>query len=247
MKINQKGLLIFLICFYCLKGKAQETETYNDAWFFLLNNFQINEKWSAGSEIHWRNTNFLADKQQLILRPFLTFTQNENFNYTMGYSYLRSYPYTETAIPAPKPEHNIWEQVVINQNHKKLSFSHRFRLEHRFQGDLLQTSAGDYEVDGFSFSNRFRYRFTIQRPITEKLFIHVFDELWINMADDFQNPDYDRNWFYAGLGYKIFDNGNVQLGYIHQNIKKSEQLFESHPTLVTTFIYNFDFTRGEDM
>jgi len=237
-----KGLLIILISFIAIKGAAQETKSYNDAWFFLLNNYNFSENWSAGSEIHCRNTNFLGDKEQLILRPFVTYTQNETFSYTVGYSYLRSYPYTENAIPETKPEHNVWEQININHNHNKLSFSHRFRLEHRFQGDLLQNTAGNFEVDGFSFSNRFRYRFTIQRPITEKLFAHVFKELWIGMADDFKNPRYDRNWLYLGLGYKVFKQGNVQLGYMHQNIKKSEQLYESHPTLLLTFVYNFDFS-----
>ena len=163
----------------------------------------------------------MSKKQQLILRPFITYSPTENpLAYSIGYSYLRSYPYTENAIPATKPEHNIWEQITLSQVYKELSFSHRFRLEHRFQGNLVMNSNQNYAVDDFSFSNRFRYRLTVRYPIFNNWFINIFDELWINMNENFQYPAYDRNWLYLGIGYEIMKNGNIQVAYLHQNIKK---------------------------
>ncbi|MFD2433009.1 DUF2490 domain-containing protein [Mesonia maritima] len=243
MKI--KVIVVIVISLLSFKNSAQETKSYSDAWFLLLNNYEFSEKWSGGSEIHWRNTHFLSKKQQLILRPFITYSPTESpLAYSIGYSYLRSYPYTENAIPATKPEHNIWEQITLSQAYKELSFSHRFRLEHRFQGNLVMNNNQNYTVDDFS-SNRFRYRLTVRYPIFNNWFINIFDELWINMNENFQYPAYDRNWLYLGIGYEILKNGNIQVAYLHQNIKKSDNLFEVHPTLQFTFQYDFDFRRKE--
>ncbi|MFB6306824.1 MAG: DUF2490 domain-containing protein [Flavobacteriales bacterium] len=232
-------LIIFFFSLITIEGYTQKTDNQSDAWFFLLNHYKLNDKWSAGSEIHWRNTRFLQDKEQLLLRPFIAYKPNKGVSYTAGYTFIQSYSTSYNNLPISKPEHNIWEQVSLKQTLNKFRISHRFRIEHRFQGDISLNDNAEHEINGFEFSNRFRYRLTLKRSLTDKLFIHLFDEIWIKMNDEFKFPVYGKNWFYAGLGYKIIKNGNLQLAYLHQNINKGNGFFVRNPTVQFTFQYDF--------
>lgn len=234
--------LVITLFFAALPSQAQETDTYSDAWLFLNTKFKLNDKWSAANELHWRMTDFVGKKQQLLIRPFMTYKHNETVGFSVGYSFALSYPYSSDILEKGKPEHNFWEQVSLSHKQGKVSFGHRFRLEHRFQGNMV-IRGGKEEVDGYEFGNRFRYRFTLKRPLSEKFFIHLFDEIWVKMNDSFQSPSYDRNWLYLGLGYKVTPNSNIQLAYLHQNVKKSSLLFERHPTLQISYGLNFDFSK----
>ncbi|MDN5215825.1 DUF2490 domain-containing protein [Fulvivirgaceae bacterium BMA12] len=238
MKKIKLLILYFALVSWMAKLHAQETKTYMDAWFLLLNHYEISDQWSAGSEIHWRNTRFLKDKEQLLLRPFVDYRRNDKVVYTLGYTYIRSYPFSEMAIPKTKPEHNVWEQVTLKHTLHKLAIAHRYRVEHRFQGNLKQNDTNDYFVNGYSFSNRFRYRLTMKYPIHQRLFFQVFDELWIKSDQLFNNLDFGRNWFYIGFGKKVFDHGSIQIAYLYQLIKLNAFLYEKHPTVQLTFQYD---------
>ncbi|MEQ9301201.1 MAG: DUF2490 domain-containing protein [Cyclobacteriaceae bacterium] len=220
--------------------KAQVTEDYTDAWFLLLTDYKVNERWTLGNELHWRNVNFLKDKEQLLVRPYVDYHANENVTFSAGYTYIRSYPYRQEAFKITRPEHNVWEQVTLQHGSGKFTLSHRYRLEHRFQGVFRPDDSGQFEVDGYEFTNRFRYRFTLKHPIGEKYFLHIFDELWVKADDDFQNAHFDRNWLYLGLGRKLGTHSNVQIAYLHQMIRLNALLYERHPTLQLTYQHRFE-------
>lgn len=141
--------------------------------------------------------------------------------------------------PIAVPEHNFWEQLTLNQILGKYKLSHRYRIEHRFQGVLVSDESGNYYIEGHDFANRFRYRFSLKRDLTSVWFINTFDELWINMDDNLSPKSFDRNWFYAALGVHISPHANMQLGYMHQWIKKANDLFERHNTM--TIVFQSDF------
>lgn len=217
--------------------EAQQTQTYSDAWLLLLNHVELNDRWVLGNELHWRSTHFLGDKEQLLIRPFVTY-RTTNVDYSAGYSYIKSYPYRSETVQLAKPEHNVWEQVTLKHQSGKFSFAHRYRLEHRFQGVLVET-ANEPKVESYAFSNRFRYRLTVKHPIGERYFIHAFNELWVRMNDDFGQVKFDRNWLYLGLGRKLKEGANIQLAYLHQSIQLSNGDYERHPTLQLTLQYDF--------
>ena len=185
----------------------------NDVWFLLLNHYEINSDWSVGNEFHYRLTDFLKTNKQIIIRPFVTFS-NKDIDYTIGYSYINNFSTIEN---------NIWEQISLNHESNKIKYSHRFRLEHRFVNN---------------FSNRFRYRFTLKYPISNKWFFNLFDEIWIKTDSKFRNPEYDRNWIYFGVGYKPINNSNIQLAYLHQNTNIGID-YMINPTIQLSFQYDF--------
>lgn len=229
----------FLVLFFTLisffPSRAQEVHGEPDVWFLLLNHYKINDSWSLGNEFHMRFSDYLNEEEQLLIRPFVNFHASPNIVLTAGYTFINTYPYGKYPLPANKPENNFWEQVTVIQDVNKTNIQHRYRWEHRWQGDLVQNGVnGPYEVDGFSYSNRFRYRLTVRRPISDKFFINIFDELWIGMDQKLRNVAYDRNWLYLALGYQITDKISVQTAYLHQYVKNSPDRYEKHPSLQIT-------------
>lgn len=228
-------LVLFFILISFLPTRAQEVHGEPDVWFLLLNHYKINDSWSVGNEFHMRYSDYLNEEEQLLIRPFVNFHANPNVVLTAGYTFINTYPYGKYPLPANKPENNFWEQVTVIQDVNKTNIQHRYRWEHRWQGDLVQNGVnGPFEVDGFSYSNRFRYRLTVRRPISDKFFINIFDELWIGMDQKLRNVAYDRNWLYLALGYQITDKISVQTAYLHQYVKNSPDRYEKHPSLQIT-------------
>ncbi len=228
-------LTCVLTIFFIPTSRAQEIHGEPDVWFLLLNHYKINDNWSLGNEFHMRYSDYLNEEEQLLIRPFINYHANPNVVLTAGYTFINTWPYGEYPLPANKPENNVWEQVTLIQDIGLTNIQHRYRWEHRWQGDLIQnTTGGPFEVDGFSYSNRFRYRITIRRPINEKWFINIFDELWFSMDRRLQNLDYDRNWIYLALGYQVTDKLSVQAAYLHQYIKNNPARYERHPGLQIT-------------
>ena len=149
--------------------------------------------------------------------------------FSIGYSFIQNYPYGKYPLKGDKPEHNIWEQVTVNQLLGNIKISHRYRLEQRFHSSY-NLNKMEYDFSQITHSNRFRYKITIKHPIGWKYFAQAFCELWIASDSHLNNTSFDRNWIYAGLGRR-FDNGlSVQVAYLHQKIKVKEELYERHPT-----------------
>ena len=238
----KKLVLLFIGMLASMIVMSQDKKSYNDIWFMVLNHYKLNEKWMLGNEIHWRNTNFLRSKEQLLLRPFVSFKPKEVVAFSMGYSYIRSYPFEEGSVLGTKPEHNLWEQISLFHKAGKFSVAHRYRLEHRIQGVFEENPTHNIELNGFDFTNRIRYRITFKRSISDRYFIMLFDEVWITANDHFDFSNFDRNWAYVGVGKRFSQNQSVQLAYLHQSIRKSDNLYQRHPTIQLTF--QIDFVKG---
>jgi hypothetical protein len=234
----KKILIPLLTLIFFTKSFGQETHGDPEFWFLMLNHYKIDDQWAVGNELHIRRTAFMSDQKQFILRPFVNFKPGESVVYSVGYSYIKTQPYGEYPLPDALPEHNFWEQVTVNQSLGKTTLSHRYRMEHRYQGNLIERPpSGNVEVDGYNFSNRFRYRLTLRKPINDDYFIHIFDELWVSADRNFKQAAYNQNWIYLGMGRNV-GNGNIQLAYLHQHAS-SGGIVERHPTLQLTFQYDF--------
>jgi long-subunit fatty acid transport protein len=149
-----------------------------------------------------------------------------------GYTFITTYPYGSYPLPENLHEHNVWEQIELKQKFGKTKILHRYRLEQRWIGNLvLNSESTDFEADGYVFRHRFRYRFTALVDLSDKWFLHFFDELFIRSGEEFKLIGFDRNWLYGGVGYKVNDRMNIQLAYLHQYIRRTANLFEQHHTI----------------
>lgn len=230
---------IFLLLFFLtiLEGKAQEISHNNNVWFFSLNNIQFSEKWSYLQEFHWRTTDWMQTKQQLLIRPGLKYKVNKNLSFSGGYTFIATYPYGDFAVVENTPEHQLWEQFSLKHKIGKLNISHRYRLENRWIGlfDL------DLNADGFAFTNRFRYRLLVSIPfvkIGEKQSkLILYDELWFVLQNNLAPSAINQNWIGLNWSYPIYKSLDFRLGYQHQYLWVGNNV-ESNPTVMFSFKSN---------
>ena len=106
-------------------------------------------------------------------------------------------------------EQRLWEQLVLNQYFTRLKIEHRYRVEQRW---LSQRDGSDL------YRNRLRYRLNAflplnHRSITENTaFVSVYNEVFLNPS----GPVFERNRFYAGVGYQAGAHWVGQLGWLRQ-------------------------------
>ena len=219
-------------------GQVQEVHGNPNVWFLALNHVKIGERWKIGNELHVRRDAWLRDQQQFLERPYVVFKIREGVSAVAGYTYILTSPYGDYPLPIAQPEHNVWEQITLDHQYEKLRVSHRFRMEHRWRGQLASLVNDEVIVDGYGFSNRARYRLTMSRDFTPELFWVAFDELWVNFNNRMQLTSFDRNWVFAALGYRFVQHGNIQLGYLHQWGRNSDLRYERHHTVQLVIQYD---------
>ncbi|MBR09004.1 MAG: hypothetical protein CMP48_15155 [Rickettsiales bacterium] len=231
-KFTKTKLLIVLLGLGLLgtyHTKAQEVHGNPNVWYLLLLNHHLNDQLNIGTEVHMRYDDWMNSEEQFLFRPYLDFNTKSNPNvvYTIGYTFINTYPYGDYPLPITKPENNIWEQITLKHQLNQLKIQHRYRLEQRWQREIiLNESNNEYELDGTNYSGRFRYRLTLTQPLTETYFINVFDELWVK--GNKKAIQYDRNWLYLGLGANLSSNYSIQLAYLHQYAQNNPTRYERH-------------------
>lgn len=238
------SLIMCLPFIFCKTLEAQNRvvdKSFN-TWWTNVNKYDLSDKFFLTSEIHVRRTNGLKYWQQFLFRPGINYKVNQNVSLSVGYTFIQSYPYGEQPLPMQMPENNVWEQVAVSQKIGKVKLNHRYRLEHRFIGNVTTNNADLMVIDGTTYEQRFRYRLTGSFPIAKegRWFAKWFDEIWINMADNFMPLSMNQNWLYGGIGYKFSERGVLELGYMSQLIRKGDGIhYESNPTLQATIAYHF--------
>lgn len=248
MIMNKKLLFLFFclcVSLGSLQAQQREISESQNSWFMLMNEFRLSPKWFISNEVHIRRANGLKDWQQFLLRPALNYRLDPNIELAAGYSYILTYPYGEQPVAVRAPEHNIWQQLLLRHAVGKVGFTHRYRLEERFVGNIEQVG-NTFEVNGSNYRQRFRYRLTANLPLKrfaeyKVLFVAAFNELWVNLDDILFVNSFNQNWIYAGLGYQFSEVGNIQAGYLDQLISKGGNRYERNPTISVSLFYHFNF------
>lgn len=153
-----------------------------------------------------RSKNDNNDFSQLIVRPFVGYKINRQFQLWLGFAWQGEYDDKNDFDLATKDiiEQAIWSDKLTED----LSFQYRFRLEQRF-------------FENADLSHRMRHRFRLQYSIPDtNLYLVAFDELFVyfNSLNDSRlehsvQAGVNQNRTYAGIGYKITPQVNMDVGY----------------------------------
>jgi len=197
------------------------------SWWMYYGLNRVNDNWSVWTEAQYRSHDNGANIEQLLLRTAINYHISKNSMLGLGYGYISSYEF-ETDFKNPTSEEGrIFEQYIHKHMLPHFLFEHRFRVEQR----LLQ---GNYK-------NRLRYRLFLTVPLTKKymeektFFLGIYNEIFLNTVD----PIFDRNRFYAALGYQFDELVNLQLGMMNQ---KTQYLDKWYFQLALT--WNTDFRQN---
>lgn len=106
--------------------------------------------------------------------------------------------------PIQNKEIRSWFQLNMKNDLDFVVLEHRYRAEQRF------TSNG--------YKNRFRYRLGAIVPINNKQIVPktFYVSAWNEIFFTDNEPYFERNRMFVGLGYEFSKQLAVQIGYIHQ-------------------------------
>lgn len=242
---NYLVVLILTTNGFIVQAQEKLTTHNNDLWFLLHGNYTLSDKFGLDSEIHLRLGDMGGQKQQILLRPSIFYKYNKQIRFYVGYTYISSYPYGDQPIKSRTPENNIWIQVLMSHSKGNLNFSHRYRLEQRWIGNISSTNNG-YGLDGTIHKNRIRYRLTtkFRIPTDLRFYFTAFDEIWINYGKNVGFNYLDQNWLYAGTGFYLSEFTTIELAYQWQLIRKSDGMMQEYNnTLQVSLHYNLPLNR----
>ncbi len=242
--LKKMAFIVSILLSYAGYSQAQEVKHgRTNSWFLLLNSLQLTPTFSISNELHERTGAFLHDQGQLLIRPSLDCTLNPNVAFSLGYTFIRVWPYIPYNLPVVRNENNIWEQVTLKNEVGRVHFYHRLRQENRWVQHLTAEN-GITTLQGSDYSNRFRYRIGLTLDLLKfgtsnrALFFNVFNEFWFTQDEKLRPKDFARNWLYAGLGYRPDPATNVQIGYMHQ-YDKAGTTFIASPIVQFTLSKSF--------
>lgn len=182
-------------------------------WIAYFGDNKINSKIGIHSEVQFRNYFLTHSVQTLLLRTGLNYYIHPTAMATVGYGYILGEPTGDEVIGSKVSEHRLWQQVLLRQKHRNVFMDHRFRLEQRFLNNLTnKTQQTDHRI-------RYRFQalvpFYVINPHLRHYFLAVNNEIMINFGKP-TAQSFDRNRFFAGLGYQVSPKMNFQLGYMNQ-------------------------------
>lgn len=195
-------------------GNSQIDERKVGAWYMYFFNTTFKESpWGVQGDIQYRNWNLGGDLEQLLLRGGVTYRpKNANIKFTLGYGDVTSGAFGSSKTTTR--ESRIYQEALIpNKVGNRFYLNHRFRYEQRF-------------VQNQNFRTRYRYNLLLNVALTKKemkkntLYLALYNEIFINGQRNIGNgvdvAIFDRNRFYAALGFMILDNLKVQCGLMNQ-------------------------------
>ena len=205
-------LLLFSIPFSSLHSQVDEDQL--GAWYMYFWNSRIKQSnWGIQGDYQLRNWNVAGDLEQILLRTGLTYTPPKTkVKFTAGYGWIATgTPGDATTLVK---ENRIYQEALIpHRVGNRFYLTHRFRFEQRF-------------VHGQDFRTRGRYNLFLNVPFNRKdlkqgaVYLALYHELFMNGQRDIGDGRtveiFDRNRAYMAIGYSIFDNLRVQVGYMQQ-------------------------------
>ena len=198
-------------------------------WYMaFLNKDFAESRYGVQGDIQHRTWDGGGDLEQLMIRGGLTYRPDAlPGKYTLGVANITSGQFGQSK--RTKTENRIYQEVLIPQRVGGKSFlKHRLRFEQRW-------------VNGQDFRTRFRYALFANVPLNRPdlspgaFYLALYNELFINGQRDIgggREVDlYDRNRFYAALGYKFSETSQIQAGYMQQHsnaVNKGQIQFSLH-------------------
>jgi hypothetical protein len=188
--------------------------------------------------------------QQSLLRLGVEYYLKNGLQFTVGYGWIRTFPYGDQPVASVFDEHRLWEQVMLNQQVWRISINHRYRMEQRWMELHRANADGGTDVI-YQLRNRGRYRLMLTVPLSRStladhtLFLGLYDEAFLGFGPHIGNNVLDQNRAYAALGYRFNKDLNVQVGYLNQYVIKADGFHaERNHTLQLAVQYNIDLRKN---
>ncbi|MBY0433777.1 MAG: DUF2490 domain-containing protein [Cyclobacteriaceae bacterium] len=197
-----KKKLVTILCSLPLSLAAQSGF---GSWNIFNVKATVSDKWSFFAEGQIRSLQFYNNFHYYEYKAGVNYSLSKDFTLTAAVGDYNTYQQGgDFLTPKLSDEFRSWQQITMTQYFSRLKFEHRYRFEQRF------TQNG--------YRPRFRYRLNLVIPINHKKietgtwYANVSNEIFITS----RLPYFERNRFFAGIGYKLTPIFNIQSGYLYQ-------------------------------
>ncbi len=214
MKKNIYVLIIGICLLVSKNGNAQINEDKMGAWYMYFFNTTFKDgPWGVQGDLQYRNWNIAGDLEQLLLRGGITYKPKKaDIKLTLGYGNVTTGSYGSDK--STSGENRIYQEALFPvQFGNRIYTNHRFRYEQRF-------------VEDQDLRTRYRYNLFLNIALNKAkmdkktLYLALYNELFINGQRSIGNGNtveiFDRNRFYAALGYIIKKGLKIQFGIMNQ-------------------------------
>ncbi len=192
-----KKVILLISLLFTIPSSSQDlNENEWGSWVMLYGTNKISNSFNVITEFRLHHYEVFKDLDNQFIRTGLNYQIASGVSVTAGYIHQ----YSETIDNASVSENRPYEEIALKNKFKKLSISHRYRIEHRW---INRNGSTD-------FSNRMRYRLMLSHPLSEKFYAKFFEEVFINL----QEPIFNHNRLHIGLGYTFQSNLKLELGYL---------------------------------
>lgn len=160
----------------------------------------VDSVWSVSADYSDRYNDF-NDKVQWIGRAGVNYQFSKRLTLSAGYAYSEFF--TSSGV---RRENRPWQQLAAVQRYRSVRFSHRLRLEQRFQKDDKTER----------YNHRLRYQFQVQVPIMkkQKAYFFIADEPMINLGKELKGLNkFDQNRVQFGVQFKVSGDFYVTPAY----------------------------------
>lgn len=211
----------YIIAFLFLYSASMGAQNPNQlgAWYMYFFNTKFKESsFGVQGDIQYRNFNIAGDLEQMLVRGGITYKPKKaDVTFTMGVAHITTG--TLGTNSDTTPEFRLYQEILMpHKISQRLFLNHRFRYEQRF-------------LENQDLRTRFRYSLISNVLLNKNAFVKnsvylaFYNEIFINGEKNIGNSrtvnTFDRNRFYAGLGYMLTDKLRFQLGVLNQSVETS--------------------------
>lgn len=210
----------FIISLWMMKYNfAQKTITnQNLIWYVYAQNLKINERFSVQTDIQERHFIAPFKQSQFLVRSTFKTAIKHNFDFGVGFCFFLANTDPTVDYDLQTPEVRPYIEFNNKQPFKRVTVSHRARMESRFYHNVN----GKELAKGFSFGNmRFRYQFgldiLLNKPKEEKhvLRLKILEEVMINFGKKIKYNTFDQNRVTVSLHYAPIKTVAFEVGYVN--------------------------------
>ena len=205
VKLKTLGLLILFVTLAFETVAQSNPEDEFGAWYIFATNNTLSDKLTFNLQSQVRTYELSQHIEQFKVRSSFNYKVKENLNLALGYAYFRVDPSYLSNTPQRFDEHRIVADVVLKNKVSTVGITQRYRGEQRIFN--AETSNDN--------SLWLRYMLKLSQPISEKLTLDIYDEIFLNV----ESPVFAQNWLGVGLSYKISDRLSTRLGYQRINLE----------------------------
>jgi hypothetical protein len=234
-----RSLLISTGTFLCgiTLACADETANNTNLWLNYVGDHPLfGSRWGVHLEVQNRLSDWGDDWQQLLVRPGINYRWSDQLSASVGWAFVRTYPYGDLPVAEAFDEHRIWEQVLFKHTWLDLEWQHRLRLEQRW---IEENSGTNWRGE-----NRIRYLLRTTIPVTQdkKVYVVLWDELFFNFGGNVDANEFDQNRAFIGIGWKLSDSLRLEAGFMEQTLhRRGGELWENNHTPCVWLSSNLPF------